>query len=125
MDLRLRADIDSSGRLIHNDDVRRGHQPSGNQNLLLVSAGQVFDQLFLARRLDRNFLNIFSTVLPHFFQIQKLTRADVRVNIGNGGIELYILNGENAVPAPVLCYESHSRVNGVLAAGGTEFLSLE
>ena len=39
--LGLRADIDADGRLVHDEDLRLGLQPLGEQHLLLVAAGKL------------------------------------------------------------------------------------
>ncbi len=47
MDLGAGADIDAARRLVEDEDSRRAHQPSAEQDLLLVAAAQPAD-----RRLD-------------------------------------------------------------------------
>ena len=45
VDLGLRADVDAAGRLVEDQDARMGHQPAGDQHLLLIAARQVDDRL--------------------------------------------------------------------------------
>lgn len=46
MDFRLGTHIDAPGRLIHNQYLRLCQQPSANQDLLLVAAGELADRCF-------------------------------------------------------------------------------
>ena len=50
--LRLGTDVDASGRLVEQQDLRIGAQEAGEQRLLLVAARQLADVLAAAGRLD-------------------------------------------------------------------------
>ena len=52
VDRLLGADIDALGRLIENQHLRSGIEPAGDQDLLLISSGEMIDGLVL--RLGRN-----------------------------------------------------------------------
>ena len=52
LDFGFRSDIDSAGGLIENKQLRFGRQPSGQQNLLLISATQIPQELLPIRSLD-------------------------------------------------------------------------
>src|SRR5664279_3709077 len=48
----LRADVDAARRFVEDQQFRLGEQPLRDDDLLLVSAGQLYDALVDARRLD-------------------------------------------------------------------------
>ena len=52
LDLRLGADVDAPGRLVEDQDLRVRRQPAGEDDLLLVAAAQVPDQLVRVGRGD-------------------------------------------------------------------------
>jgi len=58
VDLLLRAHIHAAGGLIEDQHLRRGDQPLGDRDLLLVPAGQEPHLLVLVRGLDRQRLHV-------------------------------------------------------------------
>ena len=52
VNIALGADIDAAGRLIEDDDIRVVQQPLGDNDLLLVAAGQVARNLVAGRSFD-------------------------------------------------------------------------
>ena len=52
VELLLGADVDAAGRIVEQDDARVGHQPLGDDDLLLVAAGQGRDRLVGLADLD-------------------------------------------------------------------------
>src|SRR5208283_4642154 len=52
MDLGLGADVDAARRLVENEDARLGHQPAGDQHLLLIAAGEIEHRLLEIGRAD-------------------------------------------------------------------------
>ena len=52
VDVPLGADVDAAGRVVEDNEVGIGLQPLGQDDLLLVAAGQGGDDLSRRRRLD-------------------------------------------------------------------------
>ena len=52
LDLGLRADVDAARRIVEEQHPRLEAQHAGQQDLLLVAAGQLADPLVGTRRLD-------------------------------------------------------------------------
>src|SRR5687767_50783 len=52
LDLSLRADVDAARRLVEDEERRPRAEPPREEDLLLVSAGELADALVGARRLD-------------------------------------------------------------------------
>src|SRR6202034_3997884 len=52
MQVVLGLDVDPDSRLVDDEDLRLGRQPFGDRNLLLVSAGEIADELSERRRTD-------------------------------------------------------------------------
>ena len=87
VDLVLGADVDTTGRLVQNQDIRLGEHPLGQQDLLLVAAGKISDQLF-----DRRCLGLqLVTVLLRDLVLTVLVDHHVvgkAVQIGEGCVDL-------------------------------------
>ena len=52
-----RADVDAARRLIENEHLRPGRQPSGDDDFLLIAAAQPPDRRLGAGRFDRKVAN--------------------------------------------------------------------
>ena len=70
VDLVARADIDTLGRLVEEEDLRRAHQHPGEEELLLVAAGKMRD-----RRRGRTALTL-SSRMARSAALSSFSRAD-------------------------------------------------
>ena len=67
VNLVLSADVNAARRLVEEQNVRLRQQPASKNDLLLVAAGEVFDERFLRRRFDVHGGNGPVRVGGHFF----------------------------------------------------------
>ena len=67
VNLVLGADVDAAGRLVEEQNIGLRQQPTAKNDLLLVAAGEVFDERLLRRRFDVHGGNGPVRIGGHFF----------------------------------------------------------
>ena len=67
VNLVLGADVDAARRLVEEQNIGLRQQPTAKNDLLLVAAGEVFDERFLRRRFDVHGGNGPVRIGGHFF----------------------------------------------------------
>ena len=115
MDLGLRPDVDSSRRLVHDQHVRVGQQPSSDQHLLLVPSGQVLDRGFHCRGLHPDLIYVRLRVLTHLLRIQRHP-VRLQVQVCHHHVLTHAQQPHDPVPAPVFRQQADVVLDRILRA---------
>ena len=118
VDLILGSDIDTSGRLIHDQDIRVVCQPSGNNNLLLVTTGERLDQCLAARCFDTLIFAILSFTSSSIFPLLSFTPTSEYNGYREQSIYYHAIAqaSKNTASTTVLC--DHSDTDLLIASCG-------
>ena len=85
VDLTLGTNVDTAGGLIKNKDIRVFHQPAGDDDLLLVTTGEVLQQLLHGGSLGAQFCVEIGRGFTHFVVVDQAC-VNEAVNGSNGGV---------------------------------------
>src|SRR5271165_2601131 len=85
VDFRLGADVDAARRLVAEEDLRTAEEPLGDDDLLLVAAGEVAHDLVDRRRLDAELFDQFRRRAAFGVALQNPVARDL-LQIGDGDV---------------------------------------
>ena len=107
------TNVDTTGRLIHDQDIRIICQPSCNDNLLLVTTGQVRDMLLHIRSLDAQLLDTVIYDSVDRLMIKHKSGFQMFVINRNTYIILDGKTSKNTISTSVLCDQTDSGFHGI------------
>ena len=125
VDLGLGADVDAAGRLVHDQDARRGLEPLAEHDLLLVAAGELADHLLRAAGADAELLDRGGGALaPRRAKSMKMPRA-MRAQRGHRGVLGDGHRPDEALQAAVLGDVGDAEVAGLARRGDGDRAAVE
>ena len=124
VDLVLGADVDAAGRVVQDEDPRLGHQPLGDDDLLLVAAREGLDRDVDRGRLDGEALGELEG-LGELGVAVDAHEAGEAVEVGQGDVLEDGLDEHQALALAVLGHQADAVGHGVARAVDRDLLAVE